>query len=254
MNIKPTLLLLALASTLAGCGGSGGGSDPVAATPTAAKLETAQGFWSGSLAGGTTLNAASTQAVLLPDGTAWMVLLSSAGAPTGMVKASLAVAGTGYVGSGHVYTLATGAAGSATMTGTAQAGSRLDATLTTAGATTTTGATGLAFSNAYYTAATAADVAGNWSASASSGALRVNWTVAAGGALSGISSTGCTWTGSFANRTGGTAVLDFSATETCAGVSTVYSGVAVPNSTKSAVTLFVTTTGDAQGFVLTMAK
>lgn len=247
-----TLLLGSLVLALAGCGGGGGGGNNEP-PPLQLQLQDMQGFWSGALSGATLQSAASTQAVVLPDGTAWFLLLPASGAPTGMVKANLAVSGTSYTGSGKVYDFAGGIATAITLSGTADEGATLASAITVSGSAGTTSAA-MTYSNAYTTPVTLANVAGSWQVSASSGALRLDWTVQGDGSLAGTSTTGCTWSGAFTPRAGGAAVLDYSATETCASVATVYSGIAVLNGARTVGTLFVTTPADAQGFVLSMAR
>jgi len=237
---------------LAACGGGGGGASAGDDTE-GLQLQDMQGFWSGALSGTSLQSAASTQAVVLPDGSAWLLLLPASGAASGMVKASLAVSGTGYTGSGTVYDFATGVATPLTLSGSAEAGTNLATAITVSGAAGTTDAS-LSYNSAYTTPVTLANVAGVWQVSASAGALRLDWTVQGDGSLTGTSTTGCTWSGAFALRAGGTAVLDYAATETCASVSTVYTGIAVLNAARTLGTLFVTTTGDAQGFALSMSR
>jgi hypothetical protein len=247
IHMKKTLLIGSLVLALAGCGGGGGGG------PAPLQLDELQGFWSGPLSGTSLQAAATTQAVVLPNGTAWFLLLPASGAPTGMVKATLSVSGATYTGSGKVYEFATGGVTSLNMTGSAQESSSLSSAITVSGAAGATNAT-MTYSSAYATPVTLANVAGSWQVSASSGALQVNWTVQGNGSLTGTSTTGCTWSGAFTTRAGGTAVLDYTATETCASVSTVYTGIAVLNGARTTGTLFVTTPADAQGLVLSMSK
>jgi hypothetical protein len=248
--MKRSVLLGSLVLALVGCGGNGGGGD---GEPAPLQLQDMQGFWSGALAGASLQSATSTQAVVLPDGTAWFLLVPASGAATGMVKASLSVSGDTYSGSGTVYEFATGTATPLTLSGSAAAGATLASAFSVSGSTGTTRAA-LAYSSAYTAPVTAANVAGAWQVSASSGALGVDWTVQSNGSLAGTSTTGCTWAGAFTPRAGATAVLDYSATETCLSVATVYTGIAVLNSARTVGTLFVTTSAGAQGFALSMSK
>ncbi|MEO8056712.1 MAG: hypothetical protein ABI671_00200 [Burkholderiales bacterium] len=250
-----SLVLASLLLAFAGCGGGGGGgsSDTPVSEPPAQSLADMQGFWSGPMSGATLQTATSTQGVVLADGTAWFLLIPASGASTGMVKASLTVSGTGYAGTGKVYDFASLTATPVAMTGTAVAASSQTLALTPSGASGAT-TTSLTYSNAYATPAVLADVGGNWQVSASAGALHINWVIQADGTLAGASTTGCTWTGAFRTRSGGKAVLDFAASETCESLTATYSGIAVLNSTKSGATLFITTEADAQGFALGMTK
>jgi hypothetical protein len=254
MNTKTlTPLLGSLILALAGCGGGGSDTTTTAAPAAAHRMSDAQGYWSGPLAGGSLQSATSTQGVVLADGTAWFLLIPASGAATGMVKAALAVSDTGYTGSGTVYDFAAASAAPIAVSGVAVAGSSQSSVFTPTGAASATTAS-LAYSNAYETAAVLADMRGAWQVSASSGALRIDWTVLSDGTLTGTSTTGCTWTGAFNTRTEGKAVMNFAASETCVSVTTGYSGIAVLDAAKTGATLFVTTAGDAQGFVLAMSK
>jgi hypothetical protein len=251
-NPSLALAALALALALAGCGGGGGD-----AAPANLQLSQMQGFWSGPLTGATLQTAASTQAVLLPDGQAWLLLLNSSNAATGLVKATLTVAGPNYTGTGKVYDFSNAGATALTLSGSASASGGVESVLTVGGASTTT-RTSLAHTGnditAYNTAVTLANVNASWQVSASGGALLVDWTVAGDGTLTGTSNTGCTWAGAFSTRSGGTAVLNYTATETCASVTTTYSGIAVLNGARTAGRLFLTTASDAQGLALSMTK
>ena len=103
-NVKTACLIAALTG-LYGCGGGGGGGGS-----TSMNLETAQGIWDSSSYSGTDLGKA-IRSVMLKDGNAWVFLLDNLitnnPTPIGLVKASVAVSGQSFSGTGKRYMLDT---------------------------------------------------------------------------------------------------------------------------------------------------
>jgi hypothetical protein len=95
--------------------------------------------------------------------------------------------------------------------------------------------------------ATAADAAGSWKASV--GAVDLTWSLSDTGALSGSSTSGCSYSGSSAAPAAIT-LYRVSFTETCSGTTASFAGIATLNTEKTRLTVTATTTGDTQGTAL----
>lgn len=84
------------------------------------------------------------------------------------------------------------------------------------------------------------DVVGAWRQSVGGGVVNLNWTVAADGALSATSTTGCTYQGRMTARDAAS-VLDVTLTEICADIAFGFQGIATYRlaqpSTPAALTL-----------------
>ncbi len=185
---------------------------------------------------------------MLPDGALWSVVTS--GVTTRLIKASLAVQGSSFAGSGKSFTLGTTAVDSS-ITATASVVEK--STLSGNIASATAGLSepfALAYQSRYDTAAALADFAGSWKATLGPGT--VNWTIGASGNLSGTRTTGCTYTGQISLRTERKAVTDAAVLEDCAGAKTQFNGVAVKTADGKAITLLMTTAGDAQAVLLAL--
>jgi hypothetical protein len=98
------------------------------------------------------------------------------------------------------------------------------------------------------------DLSGNWRASVAQGAQVVNWTVNAAGAVTGTSSTGCTWSGNLLALTTATAYTA-DVTETCPGSPALrFIGVTTISDAKTQFTTIGTTADESKAIVLFMAK
>lgn len=210
-----------------------------------------QGFWSGSVTTGPD-SATKATAVVTPALTAWVVF-DNGTTVTGLAKVALSAAAASNTevsaqGSGSYFKLGT------TLSKQAVA---LSATATTSGAFSgTLGTSTWAWqSNASYkTAALASDLVANWTGTAAGKAVSYNWTVDGNGALSGSSTTGCSYSGTVKPNAAGVAVFDVLVTEACSGVTKTLTGIATLTSAKSALAVAYTTTGDAEGSVLQLTK
>lgn len=98
-----------------------------------------------------------------------------------------------------------------------------------------------------------ADVAGNWRATLGGQTVALNWNIAATGALSGPSSTGCSYSGQLTARSDARA-YNASLTETCNGASVSFSGIATYRANPAALTLALTSTDAAQAMVVSLTK
>ena len=233
MNKLLNLIALLATTLLLACGGGGGGGDggTVPPPPVPSDPSAAQGFWSGQVNAQTTASA-----VLLPDGTAWNVLRTGA-AINSLVRGTTTVSGTAFSISGQSFNIAGGAPAGYSISGTLAP----KATLTVAAAQGAPGYT-LAYNKSYETAAKLSDVAGRWNASFGGGALQLALDFSAGGALTGSSSTGCTYSGSVVPHPAGIAVFNLSLTETCAGTpAQQFAGIATLNEARTQLSAAFTT-------------
>lgn len=181
--------------------------------------------------------------MVLPDGKAWLVG-SDANGSLRLVKAQFASQGSSFGGTGwHLVPGSVGAV-AATADATVTAGLALQGTLSIDGVSSEFS---LSYQARYDTAAVLADFAGDWSSSQSGGAVTVNWAITAPGVVTGQSSTGCAYSGLLQARAEAKAVVDVVVNETCAGTTTLLTGVATLNEGKLSVT---TTTADETAAVL----
>lgn len=229
-------LSVLLAATLTACG-SGGGGDSSVSGPSAQ----VQGRWA-TAAGSTPAytavgvpasNASATVWVLANDASRLAkVTVQDSGALTGKAYAlgqsTAAIAITGQ--------WSTPAAKSIALTGV------------------TSGTLTFAQTDALTAAAVQADAAGNWTATTGGGARTVTWTVAASGAVSGSSTTGCTYSGTLAAMANASAYTA-AVREACAdGVISQYSGIATLNPAKNALSMVATSADESAGVALFLTK
>lgn len=226
-----------LVAVLAACGGGGGGDeDPLIAQ--------------GRYTTGTGVTPAYT-VLVVPSSAgahqAWAV--SSAG--DRLAKLSLSatnvVTGKRYDLSANALTPTEAVTGTATLAGPASS-----ASLSLPGlATLSTTATPLSRTDRLTETTTLAAISGTWSGSFDAGVRTATWTINGSGALSGSSSTGCTYTGSFAARSD-SPVFDVSFTQTCgAPTSTVtsFSGIARRSSASANLTVVAVSTDETTPWV-----
>lgn len=254
---KTTLALTvaALAASLAGCGS--GGSDPALPTPEptpapapvpapAQTTAALQGIWQSPAGAASTLSA-----VVLPDGKLWSI--GSKDGVTRLIKANLSAQTTGFGGTGKSYTLGGGAATNnlgVSATASVVEKSSLSGVLTVAGEQPE--AFALAYQSRYEIPAVLADYAGAWQAQLGAGV--VNWTFGSTGAISGIRTTGCTYTGQLSVQASPSAVLNAAITENCAGAVAQLDGVALFSADKSRITLLLTTADETTGVALNLGR
>lgn len=238
MQKNLSLALSALAFvTLTACGGGGGGDDAAAPGPSAQ----VQGRWT-TAAGSTP----AYTAIGLPSSGGSAALWVLANDASRLVKLS--------------------AQDSGALTGKSYAlGQRVAATNITgqwsAPASRSLGLTGvvngslaLAQADALTAAAAQADAAGTWKATTGGNAQTVTWSVAASGAVSGSSTTGCTYTGTLAAQANVT-VYTAAVRESCSdGTSTQYNGVATLNPARNALTMVATSADESAGVALFLSK
>lgn len=247
---SPWVCALLSALLLAGCGGNVSETAPPVTpeptpTPTLAAL---QGIWQ-SAAG----DATSTSAIVLPDGHLWAVQVNGTGASTTtrVLKATLAVQGNGYNATGKSYTLGGSTSAPATVPVAASVveKTRLDVRV---GAEASTQTLSLAWQSRYDTSASLAGFAGAWSATVGPGTVR--WSIDEQGRVTGLRTTGCTYTGQLALRPERKAVVDVSVQEDCAGARTQLDGVATLQPELGRLSMVMTTADEAQAVVLGLLR
>jgi hypothetical protein len=216
---------------------------PPVVEPVAAVIP--QGIWQ-SAAGAVT----SVSTVVTANGQVWSVLTNAT--TTRILKANLALNGSGSSGTGKAFVLGTADIEAVTLNATSVARTSLSGTIvstaTTAGAVAQTDQFSLTYQSRYETPATLASFAGGaWTATLGAGTL--NWSITSDGAITGTRTTGCTYAGRLSLRTEARAVADMVLTESCPAV-TQFSGIALKTQDNAGITMLLTTTGDAQGVVI----
>lgn len=102
-----------------------------------------------------------------------------------------------------------------------------------------------------------ADVVGTWRATAGDGTLALQWTVGAQGALSGPSTTGCTYAGTLGERTDAT-VFNVQLTETCLSSMRRFQGIASARAAQgaqsAALTMALVQDGEAAALLVVLGR
>jgi hypothetical protein len=253
-----SMKLLAASSAflaLAACGGGGGGGGAPVTTPPVVTvppitLAQLQGFWNGPISGASLGGASTARSVVLSDGSAWLFLHDAQDNLIGLSTAKLAVSGQTFSASGARYPSSGAKAESITVTGAAPTTTTFAVTVASG-----TGNSNLALTadTRYTTAATRADVTGNWQFTKAGATIVANWAVDANGVLSGTSTLGCTYNGTVAPH-GTVAVYDVALTETCTASTTQLTGIAKLNTAKTFLTFGLTTTDGAKGEAIVAQK
>jgi hypothetical protein len=262
-RLKSLQLAFALAActvTLVACGGGGGdpgATAPPPPPPAPVLVDPAvamRGFWSGNV---TTAPDGATRAsaVVMPDGTGWVVLESNT-APVAVARipftgAALNDTDATVSGGGSYYRLSDGAKSAVSASGTASTKG------TFKGNATVTGNAASAFdwvsTAGFTTAAQQADVVGTWNGTAGSGAVQVTWIISTAGAVTGSSSTGCGYAGTVKPSTG-TAVYDVNVTEDCAGTVRAMNGIATLVANKTSLRVVFTAEAGASAGLFSLNK
>lgn len=212
------LTALAAALVLSACGGGGGDSAPTAS---------AEGFWVGTTAKGTTVNLA-----ILENGETWGVY-GNASSLTGAVYGITSTSGTSLSGSGYGFDFATRTSGSGTYAGSVTTKSSIS--MSVSDGTTLTGT----YDASYDQPASLATVAGTYTGWAVTGAIAPQATTVVVDVNGNISSSfvsgslTCSTSGKATPRASGKNVFNVQLTFTgnyCAlGNGTVVNGVATYN-------------------------
>lgn len=238
MQHKYTVLSsLLLACTLTACGGGGDGD----ATATPGPAGQVQGRWV-TAAG----SAPSYTAVGVPASNSSTALWLLANDASRLVKLTVqdsgALAGKAYaLGQGTPATAVTGAWSAPAAKSLSLSG-------------VVNGSLALAQTDALTAAAVQTDAAGAWKATAGGNAQSVTWTVADSGALTGSSTTGCTYQGNLtamSNASAYTAAVKESCSD---GTSTQYNGIATINPARNALSMVATSPDESVGVALFLSK
>lgn len=260
------LAALGASMALAACGGGDDASPAPAPAPAPAPSpaptpappagsndpKEAAGFWSGRVDAQTIASA-----VFLPEGQAWTVFQTSAGATT-LARGTVTVAFPAVSVSGTRYTLGANAATSPyNLAGTVAPRSTLGVSAT--GGPTATPAYSLAYNAAYETPAKASDVTGRWVATFAGGTVRLTMDVSDSGALSGDSTSGCRYSGSLVPHPAQIAVYRLSLAETCppaAGTTGTgsYAGIATLNEARTTLSAAFTSPDGSAGGVFSAGR
>ena len=223
-----------LAATLTACGGGGGDESQVSGPFV-------QGRWVAG-AGGSTAYTAVGLPALKGSAVVWVL------ANDASQLAKLTVQGNGTL-KGRAYVLGQGLAATG-ITGQWSAPTPQSITLTGV----VNGTLTLAQTDTLAAAAVQADAAGTWKATAGGNAQTVTWTVAASGAVSGQSTTGCTYSGTLAAM-GNASAYTATVKEACSdGATHQYHGIATLNPAKNALSMVATNADESVGVALFLSK
>lgn len=267
-KLKNTLLALSIIG-LQACGGGGGGGS---STPVLS-LGSVQGVYDTTAYSGSGLGDATkaARAVVLANGDTWLFLRDGLGAgsvPVGVAKATVTVSGQTFSGSGKRYMLADKSFTNLAVTGSVPAASTLGLSFSDSAGGTTTATTTAAMENRFNALAARADMAADWTFSATepmedgtgSVTWTWNWTVDDNGTLgnTGGVRTGpgnsCIFTGTVLPRREAVAVFDVSITEDCNGTVRILSGVAFQNTAKDLTTFGLILNDGSSGTVVEARK
>ena len=238
-----TLVCLAAAFTVTGCGSSDRTTTVIPATPTTpVTTSNLKGFWTGT----------GVSAIILANGDAWLVFQES-GATSRFSRLQTTTNSTSFSGGGTQYLLQTGTTEAVTASGTYTEKTTLTGSMIT---TSGTSNQNLVYDTRYdTTTASLTDAAGTWTGIYGSGASKLTLTLAGSGALIGNSTTGCNYIGIMQTRPADPSVFDLNITETClVGPAKALSGIATLNTAKTGISLAVTTADKTQGALFTGTK
>jgi len=236
---KLSLALSALLATaLTACGGGGGGGDGASVSGPSTQV---QGRWSTAVG-----SVPAHTAIGLPAANASAAIWVLANDASRLMKLSAQDSGAL---TGKSYALGQNTAATAVNSQWSTSASKA---MTLTGLPS--GMLALAQTDTFTSAAVQADAAGAWKATVGSNAQSVSWTVAASGAVSGSSTTGCTYAGTLAAMTNASAYTA-SVKETCSdGASVQFTGIATLNSAKNALSMVATNADDSAGVALFFSK
>ena len=245
-------------AALAACGSGGGGGDalpaaPVPPPPTLPASTTdpkvIAGFWSTRVDAQTTASS-----VFLPEGQAWTVLQATAGTGANtmttatLVRGAVSVANSDVIVAGPSYTF-----GSPLVVGSY----RLNGTFVPKSVINVPAQAGLpayswAYNAAFEVPAKLTDTAGRWNASFSGGAIKVTLDISVLGALTGTSTTGCSYTGSVVPHPANIAVFNLTLDEACLNQAVnSYSGITTVNTAATSLSAaFVSRDGALAGLLV----
>lgn len=226
---------LSAAMLLAACGGGGGSGETDADTPPIS-LEQAQGIWRG------TLGSDPADALVLPDGQAWLVISRANGARELWQTANLQAASNTLQGSGKRYAFSltnNNVVVSDFSVQVAAAAARQGVSATVTSGTQSWPLNLASYDSRYDSPAVLNDWMGTWQSQVGVGT--VTWTVsgtesaqrAIAGVGAGTGQDDCAYAGTLTTRAEGKAALNIHIKQTCNGVATALQGVATLSATKT---------------------
>jgi hypothetical protein len=244
-RIAAAVILLCLTQTF-GCG-SDGENNTTIITPSS-NSASMKGVWVGRQ------GAVTTSAVVLADGDSWMVFQES-GVTSRFAHIKMTSNGNSFGGSGKLYSLATGTSDIISAGGAFVEKQSLSAIIKAENNINPIDTTKfeLAYDTQYETTANINDLNGSWKGTSDNKSASRTMTITAG-AVTGTSTTGCTYTGTVKNRITDKALFDLGLTETCQGTSNTFTGIATVNAAKSGVSFTASTTDDKKGIIFMGAK
>ena len=252
MKHLAAVVIILATSQLTGCGG--GSDTPLipAATPEM------KGLWEDPA--NTPSNA--TKAIVLANGDTWLLFLES-GASTRFAQLKLETNGTTFstaTGSGNHYHILTNSRESATANGTFTTKGSINGTLSSGAPVVMTPLTLTYNTTRSVSVASLADAVGTWKGIYNRGAIISTVTVAATtGAISGSSTTDCSYSGMLTPRITDPAFFDISFTESCPKVGggttdVTQSGIALLNEAKTTLSVAMTSADKTGGAMFVGVK
>jgi hypothetical protein len=258
LTIKNVSVILAASVALASCGGGGGSSSsvPPPSTPTPPPdLGTAEGLWNGATASGRSISG-----LVLDNGTYWFLYTAVGNnAVLGGVIQGDGTSSSGKLASsnGTDFNLEGLGINAFTLAGTYTAKSQLGGTLTYTGGTTNT------FTSSYDTdydlTPSLATIVGTYSGEAetvNSGPEAATVAIASGGAITGTSAGGCSFTGTASTHAKGN-VYDVSVTfngGVCTNGTSTVTGVAYFIAAQKELVSTALNSGRTNGFLFLGTK
>lgn len=254
------IVVLMAMTGLAACGGGGGGGGggtevapgpaPIPAPAPSTDPKAVAGFWTTRVDAQTTASA-----IFLPEGQAWTVLQNTSVPTSGttatlttttLARGSITVSDNALAVTGPSYTFSNPAlVGTYALSGTFVPKTSISVSAQTSGATPTPALT-WAYNAAFEIPARLSDAVGRWNTSFAQGAIKVTLDFTALGAITGTSTTGCTYTGSVVPHPAGIAVFNLTLNEACLNqASRSYSGIATVNAAGTSLSAAYTTSDGA---------
>jgi hypothetical protein len=217
-------------------------NDPTPVQPT--PVSVLKGYWVGSQ------NSTTISAIVLSNGEAWIVQ-QDAGSINRFSRSQLTPTSTSFSGSGTQYNLITGTSEPLSLSG-----SYTEKTLLSSTGSATSGSWTMAmnYDKRFETTAKTTDAVGTWRGAYNSNSKTVTITIATDGALTGSSTTGCSYNGVLQPRSADPAVFDLAFTEKCQSNTTALAGIATVNELKTGISFAVTTVDKTQGALFSGTK
>lgn len=214
--MKKIIAALAVCS-LAACGGGGGDSGSTnqpttPTTPTTPSLPAFEGAFAGTITGNS--NASAFEMLALEDGSFWSLYGKMSGSTfvvNGFIQGTLSTASAGTIRSTDAKDFGFAPAVPATLNGTYTSDLNFSGTVSVSNTAIGVNGSPLTSGFSYSTAATLGAISGNWSVALLNGET-ANISIGSTGAITGLSSLGCSFTGTITPRPSGKNVFNTSIT------------------------------------------